>query len=297
MVVIEMAKNYIIFVLAICITTLSAIAVKLFALENKEPKVSVLVYNLGSCLVWPIILIPLLVINPLSVITPLSVIFGIIYGVVLFLFLVLGLRSQETGPYTLTRLMTCPSFIIATVFGIIYCKEGVTVGQIIGMALICCAMYMCINPRFTAEKVSLRWFMYSFGYMLINGFIGIIYKLFGRVSDGNDYDAMLLFASMTAIVLYLGLIVFKKVRYSEKIILPKGRLLGLTLFSGVLACVFIRLNVYLAAVIPSVIMFPVSNISAILLSAFVGRFLFKDKLNAIQLCGMGVGIVAILVMV
>ena len=63
---------------------------------------------------------------------------------------------------------------------------------------------------------------------------------------------------------------------------------------GFVGSIYIRMNLWLAGVIPSVIFFPVSNGANVLLSTLCGQLLFKEKLNKVELIGVFVGLGAIL---
>ncbi len=84
--------------------------------------------------------------------------------------------------------------------------------QIVGMILICVSLLLCINPRFGSEKLTGKWFAYSFLHFAANGLIGVVYKLFGSVGGKDGYDAMLLIAALTAILLYTVFIALEAIK-------------------------------------------------------------------------------------
>ena len=65
--------------------------------------------------------------------------------------------------------------------------------------------------------------------------------------------------------------------------------------SGIAGCIYIRLNISLSAVIPSAVFFPVSNGALVLISTAAGYAFFKEKLNALQIAGLLLGLAAIAV--
>jgi drug/metabolite transporter (DMT)-like permease len=67
------------------------------------------------------------------------------------------------------------------------------------------------------------------------------------------------------------------------------------LISGIAGCIYIRLNISLAAIIPSAIFFPVSNGALVLISTALGFLIFREKLSKLQLAGILLGCVAIAV--
>ena len=107
-----------------------------------------------------------------------SLIYGIFYGIILFLFLFFKTQSMAKGPVALSTLIGSCAFIIATLFGVIYAKEPINVFQIIGMLMLLISLFLCVNPRKSMEKLSLEWILYSVGFFIAGGLVGILYKLF-----------------------------------------------------------------------------------------------------------------------
>lgn len=286
--------DYILMLMVIVFSVANSALFRKYSELNKDNKVSVYTFNAGGCVMWLLVLLPLLVMTGARF-TTLSAVYGIIYGLLLFLYLMCNCKAIELGPVSITMLFSCPSFIIATVFGIIYCNESVSIYQIVGMIMIVFAVILCLNPKYSGEKLTLKWFLYCLGFFLSNGCIGIVYKLFGQVGSGDQYDSMLITAAATAIVLYVitDLCGYKKSKKSFS--LPSKKISILIIAAGLMTCIFIRLNIYLANVIPSAVFFPVINGSVVVLSTVVGKFLFKEKLSKIQLWGIIIGLVAIVI--
>lgn len=63
---------------------------------------------------------------------------------------------------------------------------------------------------------------------------------------------------------------------------------------GIASCLYQRLNVMLAKEILSVIFFPVSNGSIVLLSTVMGKVLFRENLKPMQIFGIIIGLTAII---
>lgn len=285
--------DYILLTLSIVFSVLAASLFRVFSNSNKNG-VSVFLYNAVSTAVWFFVLFPTMLSNPDRSVTTHSVIYGIFYGLMLFLYLYYKCRAMATGPVALTTLIGSSCFIVATLFGVIYCREGITVFQIIGIILMLISIFLCLNLKLGGEKVSKKWFLNCLGFFLSNSTIGIIYKLFGSVSNGNDYDCMLITAAITAIVLYAVCDIFKNRAEGKKFTYPGNKLVGLMLLTGFSTCVYIRLNLYLSNALPSVVFFPVANAAIIILSTIIGFACFKEKLKLIQIGGIILGIVAII---
>ncbi|MBQ3225894.1 MAG: hypothetical protein IJB48_02430, partial [Clostridia bacterium] len=204
--------------------------------------------------------------------------------------------AMTTGPVSLTMMISASCFIVATLFGVLYCKEAITPAQITGMVLMLFALILCVNPRFSGEKLTKQWFLYALGFFAANSGLGIIYKMFGSASSGNDYDAMLIVAAIVATVLYLIFAKGEAIKNNTKeVVFARNKILILMILSGILTCVFIRLNVMLSAVLPSALFFPVTSGSNVILCTVVGRFAFGERLSGIQIFGIVMGLCAIVI--
>lgn len=251
-------------------------------------------FNAGISCIWFAVLLVWTLASGNFAISAAAVGFGVVYGIILCLFLYLKTQAMATGPVALTSLIANCAFIIATWFGVIYANETVVPLQIIGMVVMVAALFLCINPKKSGEKLTLRWFVWCFSFFLIGGFLGIFNKVFGKSSVAEQINSMMLVASVVSFVLFIlsGL----TINAAKKCDKPKIYKESITyiISCGFVGCIYIRMNLWLAGVIPSVIFFPISNGANVLLSALLGRVVFKEKLSAMQVVGIFIGLAAVL---
>jgi drug/metabolite transporter (DMT)-like permease len=91
------------------------------------------------------------------------------------------------------------------------------------------------------------------------------------------------------LVFYFIAFIFTKERSTQKSkkVSPGNRqFVLLALVSGLLSCVYNRLNIYLAGNIDAVIFFPSFNGGVIILSALLSVLLLREKLNIKQIFGL-----------
>ena len=252
-------------------------------------------FNGGLSCIWTVIMLFWFFASGDRAISSTAVMFGAIYGVILCMFLFFKNESIASGPVSLTSLIGNCAFIIATWFGVVYVPERISIFQLVGMALIVVALFLCINPKKSAEKLTAKWFIYCVAFFFAGGFIGIFYKIFGKSAAASEVNGMMLTASVVSCVLFfiVGMIVNKAAKMPMPTI--KKESLIYILLSGITGCVYIRLNVSLSAIIPSPIFFPVANGGIVIITTMAGALMFKEKLNKIQLWGVIVGLFAIVV--
>lgn len=254
----------------------------------------IFLFNAGISAVWFFVLLFWTLISKDFQISSKSVIFGIIYGVILCLFLYFKNQSMSDGPVALTSLIGNCAFIIATWFGVIYAKETIIPLQLVGMVVIIIALTMCINPKKSSEKLTAKWFLWCALFFFAGGLLGIFNKVFGKSDVSSQINAMMMVASVVSVVLFVNMAyIVNALAKKEKPCIHKESLLYI-ISCGVVGCIYIRMNLWLAGVIPSIVFFPVSNGANVILSTFLGFLLFKEKLNKFQVLGIFIGLGAIL---
>ena len=74
-----------------------------------------------------------------------------------------------------------------------------------------------------------------------------------------------------------------------------ARFLLFALLSGLLSCLYNRLNIYLSGALDGVIFFPSFNGGTVVLSTLLGVFLLGERLGWRQWLGMLVGVIGIVI--
>ena len=131
-----------------------------------------------------------------------AVLFGTVYGVIFCLFLYCKNQAISQGPVSLTSLIGNCAFIPATWFGVLYANERVSAFQIVGMCLMLIALFFCINPKKSGERLSAKWFLSCLAFFCVGGLIGMFYKVFGKSEAAGEVNAMMLSASIVSCILF-----------------------------------------------------------------------------------------------
>ena len=115
----------------------------------------------------------------------------------------------------------------------------------------------------------------------------------GKSSVSQNATSMLFCAAIiSSVLLIIMAFVTNKIGLNSKPCLSKTPL-KYVLICGITGCIYIRMNISLSAVIPTVIFFPVSNGATVILSSIIGWLIFKEKLVRQQILGIIIGMVAI----
>ena len=268
----------------------------LHAYKNRSFKTpgDVFLFNAGISCIWFVVMLAWSVLSGDFSISAGSVIYGVIYGVILCMFWYFKTQSMSSGPVALSTLIGNCAFIIATWFGVVYANETVVPIQFVGMVIIVIALVMCINPWNSSQKLTPSWFVWCGAFFLAGGLLGMFNKVFGKSAFLQEINAMILIASLVSAALFalLGFLINKTTHHPKPQIYKDSLIYIVT--CGFFGCIYIRMSLWLAGVIPSVILFPVGNGANVLLSTLCGLLLFKEKLKITEIIGIFVGLGAIL---
>lgn len=284
--------KYVLMAISIMLSVVNACLLRKFSETNKEKEYSVFLFNTGVSVVWIVILTASFAISDCEF-SPGAILYGAVYGVILSSFLLFKTQSMAEGPVSLSTLIGSCAFVIATWFGVVYANETVNLFQLIGMALLLVSLMLCVNPKKSGEKLTGKWMLYCLGFFLAGGAVGILYKLFGKSDASRDVDAMMLAASVVSAVLFAIVGLTRAKRSGTGSIKPHKAAVIFMILSGIASCVYIRMNLSLSNMIPSVIFFPVSNGGMVILSTIGARLLFKERLNKMQISGIVIGCIAV----
>ncbi len=289
---------YLLMALSILVSVANGCFLKLFGNRDIKNTGESFFFNGGISIVWILLLSALSIVTNDLTLSKGSLIYGCLYGVIIASFLLFKNLSLTSGPVSLTMLIGSSTFLLTTLFGLAL-GQDVSLLKGIGNILIFCSLFLCLGKskkgeKQGGEKLTAKWFIFCLLFFLAGGGVGIIYMLFGRSDGANEINGMMLTASVTAMVLYFVIGTLLNVIKEQP--MPKIHKSGwlYILLCGVASCVYMRLNLFLSTVIPSVIFFPVSNGSMVILSTVCGALFFKERLTVRQWIGMAVGAASII---
>ena len=163
------------------------------------------------------------------------------------------------------------------------------------MVLIFFALFLCIRPQKGSIKLTPAWLFYTTALFAVGSVVGMFYKVLGRSSAATEVTGMMLVASVisSALLCLLSLLINKTKKLPSPTV--KREALPYLLLAGVTGCIYMRLNASLSATLPSAIVFPAINGGIVMLSTVGGFLAFREKLTRLQLLGIGLGLLAILI--
>ena len=183
--------KYVLMAISICLSVFSSCLLRSFSNKKLASNSGDLfLFNAALRVVWAVVLGIWYLASSDSGASPMAFAFGAAYGVIMCAFLFTNTSSLGEGPVSLTTLIGSCAFIIATWFGVIYANEpSINAVQYIGMTLLIVSLILCINPKKSGEKLTLKWFAYAFAFFIAGGFLGIINKMFGKSDVSTEVNA------------------------------------------------------------------------------------------------------------
>ena len=285
--------NYILMAISIIFASMQSVILKKFGNKTIKNVGDLFFFNGAVSVVWTAVMLIWFVSSGMKI-SGGSIIFGLIYGVILCAFLYFKTASLAEGSVSITTLIGSAAFIPATIFGIFYANETVSVYQIIGMVVMLLAIAICVNVKTAKERPTLKWALYCTLFFIAGSALGAFFKVFGKSNVFSEINGMMLYASMFSSMLFFltGLLINKHKKLPTPTIAKKS--LSYIVGSGLAGCLYVRINLSLSAVINSAIFFPVTNGSIVMITTIAGYLLFKEKLTKMQRRGILLGIVAII---
>ena len=285
--------------LAFLLITIFAASLNSVLLHKLPKENDVFTFNFICSVIWFIVLFA---INGFSITFSKEIVFwGILYGIVQMFFLIFKTKAMGAGPVSITTLIGNCSLLLSTVVGIIVWKESISRMQILGIAMLIVAFFLCTYSK-SQDSKSKIWVFYCVFFFACAAGVGITFKGYSKslVDSEERANDMMIIASIAMMVLLAvkkGLDMFlaqKKNEKIEKISYDKTHL-WIALSSGVLSCVYNRLNIVLAGKLPAAVFYPCFNGGVILLSLILSIILLKERLTLRQTIGLMIGTTAVLV--
>ena len=226
-----------------------------------------------------------------------TLMFGCMFGVFNFLSQYLYLRAMKTGMASKVVFISSCSFLLQTIFSIIAYREPVSAFKAMGIVMVCCAQVCFSMRRGEVRRSSEKdpWFILAVLSMVCSGLVGISQKMMGKSLYPNEVIGLSLIGTTIAAGLPSLLLGFKGEWKEQFAVMKNRRTLVLSIVLGFVAVAMNTLSTYVAGLIDGSIVFPVMNCGNLILSMFLGRLLFKDRLTNLQQLSVLLGIAAIVV--
>ncbi len=257
-----------------------------------EGKGSVYTFNLFSSLLWCVLLFA---VNLGKITINLQILFwAVLYGIVQALFIFFKTNAMNSGPVAITTLIGNSSLLISVIFSFLMWGEPIGAVKFLGIVLLLFALFLCTYKKSGENNFSKKWIVYTVFFLVFCASVGLVFKAFSKTPVKAMADDMMF---ISAIVMSVSFFVLSLLSGGFKTMKQNGfkikSFLAFAIFSGILSCLYNRLNIYLSGELDAVIFFPFFNGGVILLSTILSVITCKEKLSTRQIIGIIIGIAAI----
>ena len=216
---------------------------------------------------------------------PYSAAFGASYAVAL----VFSVMAVSCGSLSLTTLINSYSLMLPTFYGLLFLKEPVSAGLIPGLALLVVSLVL-VNKKTESTPITAKWVISVVLAFVGNGFCSIFQKMQQSAFDGAFKNEFMILA-LLMVVAVMAVLMLKSERHKIKAC-AKGWwccLAGGTLNGMVNLFVMI-----LAGTMAVSLMFPIISAGGIVITFFVSRWVYHEKLTRQQLIGFALGVLSVI---
>lgn len=193
------------------------------------------------------------------------------------------------GPLALTSLVSSLALMVPTLYGIIFLNEPVEIWLVLGLIMLVLALCL-INLKKDDKKISPKWALFAGLAFIGNGMCSTTQKM-EQVAFSGAYKSEFMIAALLMVAVVAFIMAFLSEKGEITYCIKKGALY--TILCGITNGVVNLFVMVLGNMMPASIMFPLISAFGIVGSFLVGRFMFKERLNSMQLAGLAAGIVSI----
>ena len=281
-------------ILSVLVSTLFGISFKVIAVKNINGFQAIIVnYVVAGSLGF---------LTTKSTVTPLNVFNETFFSIAVFLGIVfissLFVISETTAKQgiSVAQVANRMSVVVPIGIAILFYGDGVSVSKIIGIILAIMAVYLVSHKETQGKVADKFWWLFPLIIFVCSGIIdsSINYAQRNLLNDLN-FDAFLSTIFATAFVFGFIVLLYQLIIKKEKFQLqaiPAGLILG-TINFGTMYFIVSALNTNILE--PSVL-FPINNLSILTLSTIVSVIVFKEKLSSKNWIGIGLSLLAILIL-
>lgn len=221
---------------------------------------------------------------------------ALMYGIFTVLMQSFYMAAAEKGSVSVCSLIYASSFIIQTVFSVIYGREICSPMKTAGIILMLISIAMVSLKDIKKSETNRKSVILAVISMLFAAGVGILQKLYSGIYKGSGQSEYLFIAFLSMFVFAAAVRGFIKLR-ETKAEKPEARFYAFAFLVAVCVAVVNKLNILLVVKIPGVIFFPVYCAGTVLFSTIGSGLLFNEKLTKMQYCGILTGVAAIIMTV
>jgi drug/metabolite transporter (DMT)-like permease len=206
-------------------------------------------------------------------------------------------RALSLGPMGLTNVVTIVRNFFPIIAGVLFWNESVTIFQGLGLLVFLAALGMInlTNRQGSERKPTLKWMIAALGSGMVTGLAVCISKLYGFAQPVAFKEYLIAFNAILALALIPYLIICWRRQGLDKLA-RQGKFWLMSMLSALGMAAANIIFMYYINAFSSALYFPMLAILSMLTTVAVGRLVYKERLNWMGLVGVGLSMVAIVLL-
>ncbi len=219
---------------------------------------------------------------------------AVLTGISLAVATICQLLAMKRTTVVLTSLFGAAGLLVPTISGIFIFGQSVAWGQWLGILLLfIAAVLLSSSSKDTNGKLTPKAFILLLGLMLANGSTMLFQTLYKNyVPNGSVSLYSFLQFVLPSFILFSAALIWS-LKIKEPVPKTDKKLIGFSVFAAMAVFGISQISTIASAIIPVAVLFPISDGGSMVISAIVSATLFKEKLTLKSICGITLGILAI----
>lgn len=226
-----------------------------------------------------------------------TILYGIFYALTNVVFQVCYTCALRSGPVSLTVLISNLSAVMSVIYGVGWCHETLAWYNLLGLGFMGAALVLSVNwAEMKMHTFNRSWFVYTIATMLANGGGSIVLKMQKVACPGENNGMLLMSYGVGAVMLLLCLLGSCRSGRGKCTMRVDGKNLGWMALIALVLAVYMPLYTGAVGVLPLAIFQPLINVGGMVCISVLGIVMFKDRLSHGQIVGLGMGIIAVVLL-
>ena len=218
------------------------------------------------------------------------------FGIMLALCMLVTFYSMQVTTVAISSVFKAASVILPCVFGAVFGTDSINFVNAIGFVLFLLSVYLIVSKTQEKKtKFGIKAFFACLGVLLTNGFGSISMQLFGRLVPGGEEAVFMFFSYCVQSAILLVIYLTYSVKHKNcKVSSISKKIWIYGAIGTVVAFLAQQIMTGLTSSISSLIIFPVTMGSSVIMGVVVGWLCFKEKLTARSMIGIVGGIISLI---
>ena len=219
---------------------------------------------------------------------PYAFLFGAGYGSAA-LFSVLAISC---GSLSLTSLITSYSLIIPTLYGLVFKGDKISIFLIIGLILLMISLFLInfVKDNTRNNKINIKWLIFVIIAFLGNGLCSTAQNAQVEAFKGAYKNE---FMTVALIFVVVALLIAGLIRERENIVPSVKKGIVPIFLCGAANGACNLMVMILSSMLPASVMYPLVSAGSIILTYFISKLWYKEKLSLIQNIGFALGVTSV----